>query len=442
MFMKKKMRLIAASLFFCIMFIGCGEFFRYILIDDTTSYTRITFHEMYEQDDIDVLFVGSSHCYRSFVPEIFDEKLGVNTFNCGSSDQQIDGSYMIIKEVARYYNVKHIYLELYYAIALGVSRNERTNLTSAYIISDYLRPSWDKVQYLLNASTKDYYPNSFILARRNWSKFFDADYIKDLIIKKRTDAYKNYEYEYVTRDSEWYVGKGYVANNETIEDWNYFSARGGSNIDISKISEDWVHTLEDIITFCDERDISLTLVVAPVPDYMLASIENYDEYIEFIKNIIAGTNVNYYDFNLCKEQYFPSTSSLFQDDNHLNCYGAEEFSYLLADFINGEISEKELFYESYSEKLENLEPTVFGISYCNNKNDDGEQFRYCKIVSNENANLEYEIILSPEGGKTYKIQDFSDNRFFTIEPDEHGVLTIAYRVIDTPDEIWTTQISY
>ncbi len=202
-YMKKKMKLMISSLLFCLLLIGCGKFFRYILIDDINSYTRVTFHEMYEQDNIDVLFVGSSHCYRSFIPEIFDKELRLNTFNGGTSSQMLDGSRMVIKEAARYYDVQHIYLELYYNQAFSASSyQDRTDMTQTYIISDYLKPSWDKVQYLLNASSKEHYPNSFVIARRNWSNFFDADYVKDLIILKGTDAYKNYEYTYITGDAE------------------------------------------------------------------------------------------------------------------------------------------------------------------------------------------------------------------------------------------------
>ena len=102
--MKKMLRYVAAVIAFCFLFLLCGKFFRYILVDDTSSYTRITFHEMYEQDNIDILFVGSSHCYRTFIPEILDKKLGVNTFNVGTSAQQMDGSFMVIKEAAKYNN--------------------------------------------------------------------------------------------------------------------------------------------------------------------------------------------------------------------------------------------------------------------------------------------------------------------------------------------------
>lgn len=88
--MKKIIKLMVSCLVFCILCIGIGKFFRYLLSDDASSYTRVTFHEMYEQDNIDILFVGSSLCYKGFIPEIFDEKLGLNTFNAGTSGQHLD----------------------------------------------------------------------------------------------------------------------------------------------------------------------------------------------------------------------------------------------------------------------------------------------------------------------------------------------------------------
>lgn len=440
--MKKKIKCILVCFLFFIILIECGKVFRYLLIDDTTSYTRITFHEMYEQENIDVLFVGSSHCYRSFIPEIFDKELGVTTFNGGTSNQNLDGSYMIIKEAARYNNIKHIYLEIYYNVAFAKYK-ERTEMTGTYIISDYLKPSLDKFQYLFNASTKEHYPNSFILARRNWSKFFDEDYIKNLIIKKGTDAYKNYEYAYVTRGGvEWYTGKGYVANKETIEDWNYFSSNGWNSISLENISEDWFHSLKEIIAFCDKKEISLTLISAPMPNYLLAGVGNYDEYVKLIQSIVEETNIDYYDFNLCKEEFFSNQSSLFKDTDHMNCYGAEIFSCLFADFINGKISVEELFYDSYSEKLKNLEPTVFGISYHDEKNENNELIRNCKIISTGNENLEYEIHVFPTEREPYKIQNFSKNRFFIITPKEHGTITITYQLSNFLERIWTVNITY
>lgn len=435
--MKKKIKIVFAGVLFCVLFVGCGKLLRYMLTDDTASYTRIAFHEMYQQDNIDVLFVGSSHCYRSFIPDILDQQLGKNTFNLGTSSQYLDGSFMAIQEAARYHEIEHIYLELYYNVSFSVNK-QRTELTPVYIISDYLKPSVEKLRYMLNASTKDYYANSFILARRNWTKLFDADYVKDLLIKKQTDSYKNYEYDYVTGKNEWYDGKGYVANRLAVEDWNYFTKLETEHIDLSAVSDDWRKTLDDIISFCRRKNISLTLVTAPMSNFMLCNYTNYDEYVQMVQDIVAGTDVKYYDFNLCREEYFPNASELFKDHDHLNCYGAEKFSYLFADFVNGKITEQELFYPSFEEKMKEIEPGAFGIAFRDREDD----IRECRVVSNRKQGMEYRITLKPAKGKKRLIQDFSENRLFSITPDDHGVCTVQYRLKSHPDKVHKIKISY
>ena len=133
---------------------------------------------------------------------------------------------------------------------------------------------------------------------------------------------------------------------------------------------------------------------------------------------------------------------MFKDADHMNSYGAETFSRLFAYFINGKISEGELFYNSYREKLQNIEPTVFGVSYHDSQDGKGEQVRNCKIVTTEHNNLECEIVISPVGGEPYKVQEFCANRFFTIMQDEQGLITITYRLSGFPDTVKTVNISY
>jgi len=151
--MKKKLKQIITIIMALVLFLGCGEVFRYLLIDDTKSYTRLMMHQLYHSDEnIDVLFVGSSHVYRSLIPEITDKGLGAYTFNVGTSGQQLDGSLVLIKEAIQSNDVSDIYLEVYYDIATKPEYKERTLMTDVYLISDYMRPSFNKLQYLLQAS--------------------------------------------------------------------------------------------------------------------------------------------------------------------------------------------------------------------------------------------------------------------------------------------------
>ena len=114
----------------------------------------------------------------------------------------------------------------------------------------------------------------------------------------------------------------------------------------------------------------------------------------------------------------------------------------MSDLINGRISEEDLFYRSFKEKMENLDPTVFGISYHDSQKENGETVRECKIVSTYHSGLEYKIILKPEEKAEYILQDFSDNRHFLIDPDSNGICSIFYRLDSFPDRVWKLDISY
>ena len=438
--MKNKIKTIASILVFCILIVGCGKLLRYILTNDVGSYTRVTFHEMYEQDNIDILFVGSSHCYRSFIPEILDKELGLNTFNAGTSAQTMDGSLMVIKEAARYNDISHIYLEVYYDGVFDYNLDS-AQMTQTYAISDYIKPSLDKIVYLIEASGKEHYFNSFVVARRHWAKLLDLDYMKNIIVKKSADTYKNYGYADITNDTEWYAGKGYVANNVVVNDQDFFSTGGWEKINLDNVSDNWLDSLSGIIEFCNKKEIGLTLVAAPMPNFSITGVENYDEYIDLINGIIEGTNVDFYDFNLCKEIYFPNTSSLFKDLDHLNCDGAEIFSYCFAKLINGETSPQDMFYSSYSAKLENLEPAVFGVSYHDDTADDGTVLRNCKIVSSDNEGMEYEISIIPNEGESYSVQEYSDEEYFVISPDDKGICVIKYRMHNNTETEYEVQLT-
>ncbi len=418
---------------FCILFIGIGKVFRYILIDDSSSYTRIMMHELYNQEDnIDILFVGSSHCYRTFVPEITDRIFEKNTFNAGSSSQPMRVSYELIREAAKYNDIQHIYLDVYYDISIITPYS-----TSMYIISDYMKPSFRKYSFMLGSFSKKNYINGFFIERRRWDKFFDPDYVMSLIQKKQSPDYKNYTYTDVTGitygegerlETESYEGKGYVSNNGVIRDNSFFSKDGYAPINLEKITQDWKNSLNKIIKYCQKEGIELTLISTPMSNYLLAGVGNYDEYISEINELIEGTDVAYYDFNLCREEYFPSDSENFCNPDHVNCYGAEKFSTLFSEFCMGRISDDELFYDSYQEKLDNMEPSVLGISYKDIKGEvESENMRDMKIVSNRLEGFEYRVTMAPNKSEQYCIQDFSDNKSFCIPKSEHGLCTIEMR---------------
>lgn len=178
------LRSIGIGLVFIVMMFLTNRILTYLTIDDSQSYTRIMMKEMYEQQNIDILFLGSSHCYLSLDPKIADEIFGANTFNAGSSSQALDGSYAMLQEVGAHHELKEVYLEVYYDI-FGKPISDRTQLTDTYILSDYMRPSFRKIRYLLQAGGPEHYMNSFVPARRYWGSLLSFDTLRWVVENKK-----------------------------------------------------------------------------------------------------------------------------------------------------------------------------------------------------------------------------------------------------------------
>lgn len=330
----KKLLKITISLTCIIILLILGlKGFRYLVTDDTKSYTRFMMHDLYEQEEnIDYLFVGSSHCYRSVIPSVIDEKKGGHSFNCGSSAQRLDGSLALIKEVLKDHQPKEIILDIYYDMIDTINHNEREQLTSTYAIADYMKFSWNKISYLLSASSVDYYTNSFIVGRRNWKKIYDFDYINDLLNKKSSDEYKNFIWINDEGDEGYYCDRGYVAfDGKMAEDID--ENRDIISIDINSFTDEWKEELREVVAICKEHNIKLITVASPLPERTFRLIQNYDEYVNFITTLLNEMDVEYYDFNLPQHLIEEIDEECFKDADHLNSKGAKIYSEVLADII-------------------------------------------------------------------------------------------------------------
>lgn len=405
---------ISAAVLFVLLFLLCGKGFRYLLVDDTQSYTRLMMHEFYQQDNIDILFVGSSHCYAALDPMITDEFFGMNTFNAGSSLQALDASFALIREAVERFHVKHVYLEMYYLMMSNDEYKDREQLTGTYIISDYLRPSLNKARFLLEASSPKYYVNSFLPARRNWERLLHPAEIRELFSKKQTEEYRNYQH------FAGYRTKGFVANQGDIPNGILLDTAGFDVIHTENASADWLMTIREIINYCGKKGVALTLFSAPMTLFQTVGVGNYDNYIDLVRGLTEGTNADYVDFNLCREEYFDQTPDLFADAGHLNEKGAETFSRVFSAFFTGEISVDALFYNSMSEKIAAAEPKILGLSYL----DSGDGMRKLKIVSTLPEGSPYSVDFKDSEGMTTILKNNDPDLYFEIPQGRHGVIRI------------------
>ncbi len=320
----------------------------YLVVDDTQNYTRLTMHDLYENtENIDTVFIGASHCFRSYDPELFTELTGKTSFNLGSSAQHYDTTYYLLKEAARYNDIQTVYLDMTYKF-LFLER-EGQDLVQANIISDYMPLSWNKMEFITSTSEAKHYTNRLLPFRREWQKLGDLEYLKEVWEKKQTQDYKNYAP--VSREKEYYAGRGFVYSEEELDAeaitwWDNFTP----------IAEDMagepgymISYIEKIVEFCREREIRLIFVASPYLAQYLEQVGPYDQAYTYIRDLAEQYEVPYLDFNLCKKEYLELDADSFLDVDHLNGRGAEEVTRLLAQMDGDPWHVDEYFNPCYDE---------------------------------------------------------------------------------------------
>ena len=324
----------------------------YLLMDDSQSYTRLTMHELYERADageeIDTLFLGSSHCYRAYDPELYEELTGGTPYNLGSSSQNYDTSYYLLREAARLYDLKTVYLDMYYKFLFMDS--EDRDLVQANIISDYMRPSLNKLSFLLTTTEAKNYTNRFFPFRRSWQELGDFAYVRENLAKKQAESYR--KYEPVTVEADQYAGRGFVWSDarldvDAITWWDNF----GKVADDMQLDTTYpVSYIEKIVSFCREHDIRLVFVTAPSLNQYLEAIGPYDSAHAYVQKLAERFGVEYLDFNLAKTEYLELTADDYIDVDHLNGTGAEKLTLLLTEADGKPIDE--YFNACYDDKYE------------------------------------------------------------------------------------------
>lgn len=324
---------------------------RFLLVDDVHSYSRVMLQELYAQaGQVDTLFLGSSHCYRSVDPAAVDEALGIHSFNAGSSQQLPDGSYYMLQEAASQNDLKTVYLEMFYT---GYNQSASSDVPLAcYLLTDFMQ--WNspyRYEYLWEMGGMASLADLLLPARHGmatpgaWLTLWQA---------KLTDGYAPGNYHYVTypEEGEAYRGNGFVYTEGTPQD-GFTSIL---NVDPEPPLSDfgWEY-LTKITDFCRAQDIRLVLFTAPLPSAYVSNTENYQAYVDALRSFSAENSIQYWDFSLYREQKELDLGiGDFSDAHHLNGVGAEKFTAVLCDVMaedaaGGDVSGR--FCDTVEEKL-------------------------------------------------------------------------------------------
>lgn len=139
--MKAKLLFFTKTIVLLLLIIICINIITYVLRDKQNAEYIYPFYEE-EQDTIDVIFVGSSHMYRSVYPlEIWNEH-GITSWNLGSSEQSIAASYYLVKESIDKQHPKVVVMEMY----MSFVDSKYYSYARIHQIADNMPMSLNKVQ--------------------------------------------------------------------------------------------------------------------------------------------------------------------------------------------------------------------------------------------------------------------------------------------------------
>lgn len=118
-------------------------------------------------------------------------KFGQTVTNLTSSQQPLPATDAVLRETSAHHpEMKTAYVSLDYSLVMI----EEVNLESIYIVSDALKPSWNKIRYLLHATPQEYYLNSFLSLKKGEGYSLSMERIRDNLEVLMDPLYRTSQY--------------------------------------------------------------------------------------------------------------------------------------------------------------------------------------------------------------------------------------------------------
>jgi len=279
------------------------------------------FNEFYdlERNSLDVVFLGSSHSYCTFDPDIFDSELNVNSFQLGSPLQHLDSTYYTLKELLNYQKPKIAIVEVYWDML-----DDEFELKQAGMLFQALRNDKYEAEYI-----EEVFPLSEKV-KYNVKLFrYQQDYFafRNSKLKEKIEAKYNVETKAAQKQqgTEEYRSKGYAyCDYKMLESefnkTNQFRSLDGKNWNMDNAQKKY---LQKIVDTCKQNNIKLIFVTAPVANVSMEFIKNYDLIHNKVQNFADKNNIPYIDYNIVNINEKLLTNDNFRDDAHLNQSGVE-----------------------------------------------------------------------------------------------------------------------
>ncbi len=297
-------------------FIIIFNFVQFLSYPDDIGYDNTLTFEQLEKNSLDIIFLGSSHAYYAFSPEVIDYNTYSNSYVYATPGSTIEHSYYQLKNILKSQSPQIVVLELF---TLADLRNDNVKLHKSI---DTLPLNKDKVEAVIkNIDPEDDDKLNFYFPLRLYHSEWKEDNIMDKIASRlRLNYEKNI------------TGFNFTTDILDIEDKDVLDINVKTDI-ITNLPPERKVVIEDIITLCNDNNINLIFTVTPYINQVDFPPVEIRKILNSMETLILENNISVIDYNLLYEELSISKLDLY-DEGHVNVFGAMKISNYFSDFVN------------------------------------------------------------------------------------------------------------
>lgn len=301
-------RIVAVLGFIVITLVGVHKIYGVFRWKDTTGGYLSSIDQLYNTKEnlIDLVFVGSSHCYHGIYPELLWEEKGIAGFDLAVSAQDRDSAYYQLKELFKTQHPKVVMVDIY-----GICYEKHQVESNVYRNYLSMKTSMNSIAHIMTYGEQE--KRKELLAR--WP-----------IVHTRYRELK--EYDFLSYEPS-VIGRGSLItwNTSVVEEDNGVN-RCETVQPLNAKNQEWV---QKMIALSEEEDFELVFTLIPWKreDEKQAIINGFKEYIK-------GQEITFIDFAELTEELNICSETDWADAEHLNAWGAQKLTRYLGEYLTAE----------------------------------------------------------------------------------------------------------
>lgn len=349
----------------------------YIVSDDTRSLSRVTIHDFYGQEPIDILFIGTSHTLYSLDSNQLTEELNQSVFDLSVMGPDFVKMYYLLNEALRTKDIQHVWVEMSVS-RLGI---EGKNETGTYLITDYIKGLRNKAELIFNKLDEENYINAVFRLRRNFVTIPTLSTIRETVNRKKQDVYIRY------LGGDRYRGRGEWTRSYVYHFENTIDHDSVDEINVNDIREDEWEYLLRIMDLCKKRGVDLTLYAMPYTDPYLVHYKAYEALNQLVREEAEKRSIPLLDLNLVRKEHLQLESDDYKDYEHLNLEPGKKVTMFLAEYMRD--PDGDWFIDSLSDRFEN--DKIYGVYFDNTFLSDRGSFDMLELAEGKVTEVSVEI---------------------------------------------------